>query len=112
MLIPLAVALVMPFAMAQEQPPASFELVQESEEREPAPEQAPEREPAPADLAEAIEIAVAHTGGEAAGAETVERAGRQVHEVKVLLDDGSGSVQTVTIDPATGAIIPQERPQR
>jgi uncharacterized membrane protein YkoI len=102
-LILVAAVLVMPLAAAQD-PPVSFELVQESEERE--------REPAPADLAKAIEIAVEHTGGEAAGAETVEREGRQVHEIKVLLDDGSGSVQTVTIDPETGAIIPQERPQR
>lgn len=99
----LAAALVIPLANAQESP-VSFKLVQESEERE--------REPAPADLAEAIRIAEEHTGGEAAGADTVEREGRPVHEIRVLLDDGSGSVQTVTIDPDTGAIIPQERPQR
>ena len=63
-----------------------------------------QREPGPADLKEAIEIALERYGGEAADAETVERDGRRVHEIKLLLDDGS--VRTVRIDPATGAIIP------
>jgi hypothetical protein len=66
-----------------------------------------ERKPGPATLEEAIEIAVKRFGGKAAGAETVERNGRRVHEVRVLLDDGS--VRTVRIDPQTGAIIPQKR---
>jgi uncharacterized membrane protein YkoI len=69
-----------------------------------------ERKPGPADLAEAIKIAEKHSGGKAAAAETVVRDGREVHEVRVLLDDGS--VRTVRIEPDTGAIVPQERPQR
>jgi uncharacterized membrane protein YkoI len=78
--------------------------------QEPAPA-AEEREPGPADLKEAIEIAEKHTGGKMAGAETVRREGRMVHEIRILLDDG-GRVRTVRIDPATGAIIPQERAER
>jgi len=81
-----------------------------AQEQEPAPA-AEEREPGPADLKEAIEIAEKHTGGKLAGADTVERDGRKVHEIRILLEDG-GRVQTVRIDPATGAIIPQERAER
>ena len=66
-----------------------------------------EREPGPADLEEAIEIAIKRYGGTPAGANTVVRDGRQVHEVRVLGEDGS--VRTVRIDPETGAIIPQRR---
>jgi hypothetical protein len=66
-----------------------------------------EREPGPADLEEAIEIAIKRYGGTPAGANTVVREGRQVHEVRVLGEDGS--VRTVRIDPETGAIIPQRR---
>jgi hypothetical protein len=65
------------------------------------------RPPGPADLNEAIEIAQKRYGGEVSRADTVERDGRQVHEVRLLVDDGN--VITVRIDPATGAIIPQER---
>jgi uncharacterized membrane protein YkoI len=67
-------------------------------------QQARQREPGPADLKEAIEIAIERYGGEAAEANTVEQDGRRVHEIKLLLADGS--VRTVRIDPATGAIIP------
>ena len=63
-----------------------------------------EREPGPANLEEATEIAVERYGGEVAEAETVEREGRRVHEIRLLLSDGS--VRTVRIDPSTGAIIP------
>lgn len=73
-----------------------------------ASQEAEEREPGPADLEEAIEIAVKRYGGEPAGAATVERDGRQVHEVR-LLDETSGSVRTVRVDPDTGAIIPPRR---
>jgi uncharacterized membrane protein YkoI len=73
-----------------------------------ASQEAPEREPGPADLEEAIEIAVKRFGGEPAGAATVERDGRQVHEVR-LLDETNGSVRTVRIDPDTGTIIPPPR---
>lgn len=66
-----------------------------------------EREPGPADLEEAIEIAVKRYGGEPAGAATVERDGRRVHEVRLLVDDTV--VRTVRIDPDTGAIIPPRR---
>lgn len=66
------------------------------------------REPGPADLKEATEIALERFGGQAAEAETVVREGRRVHEIRLLLDDGS--VRTVRVDPATGAIIaPRER---
>jgi hypothetical protein len=65
-----------------------------------------QREPGPADLKEAIEIALERYGGRAAGAETVEREGRRVHEIRVLLEDGG--VRTVRIDPETGAIVPQQ----
>jgi uncharacterized iron-regulated membrane protein len=68
-----------------------------------------EREPGPADLQEAIEIALKRYGGEAAGASTVVREGKEVHEIRVLLDDGR--VRTVRINPDTGAIIPQETRQ-
>jgi uncharacterized membrane protein YkoI len=70
-------------------------------------QQVEEREPGPADLEEAIEIAVKRYGGELAGAATVERDGRRVHEIRLLVDDTS--VRTVRIDPDTGAIIPQGR---
>ena len=70
-------------------------------------QEAQEREPGPATLEEAIEIAVELYGGELAGAATVERDGRMVHEVRLLVDDTS--VRTVRIDPDTGAIIPQAR---
>jgi uncharacterized membrane protein YkoI len=70
-------------------------------------QEAQEREPGPATLEEAIEIAVERYGGELAGAATVERDGRMVHEVRLLVDDTS--VRTVRIDPDTGAIIPQAR---
>jgi len=73
-----------------------------------ATQQNEERPPGPADLEEAIEIAVKRYGGEPAGAATVERDGRRVHEVR-LLDEASGSVRTVRIDPETGAIIPPPR---
>ena len=68
-----------------------------------------QRPPGPADLNEAIEIAQKRYGGEVSRAETVERDGRRVHEVRLLVDDVN--VITVRIDPATGAIIPQERDQ-
>lgn len=73
-----------------------------------ASQEVPEREPGPANLEEAIEIAVKRFGGEPAGAATVERDGRRVHEVR-LLDETNGSVRTVRIDPDTGAIIPPPR---
>jgi len=66
-----------------------------------------QRKPGPADLREAIEIALERFGGTAADAETVVRDGKPVHEIKVLLDDGS--VRTVRVDPQTGAILPQGR---
>ena len=66
-----------------------------------------ERQPGPADLEEAIEIALKRYGGRATRFETVVRDGQTVHEVRLLGDDGS--VRTVRIDPATGAIIPQQR---
>jgi hypothetical protein len=72
-------------------------------------EEEKEREPGPADLEEAIEIALKRYGGRAAGADTVVREGRRVHEIRVLSEEGS--VRTVRIDPETGAIIPQERRQ-
>lgn len=72
-----------------------------------AAQKSEERKPGPADLKEAIEIALKRYGGKAADAETVERNGRTVHEVRILLDDGS--VRTVRVDPRTGAIIPQRR---
>ena len=72
-------------------------------------QEARRREPGPADLKEAIEIALERFGGKAAEAATVERDGRRVHEIRLLLDDGS--VRTVRIDPATGAII-EPREQR
>jgi hypothetical protein len=72
-----------------------------------AAQKSEERRPGPADLKEAIEIALKRYGGKAADAETVVRNGRTVHEVRILLDDGS--VRTVRIDPKTGAIIPQRR---
>lgn len=66
-----------------------------------------EREPGPATLEEAIEIALKRYGGQAAGAETVVRERRRVHEVRVFGEDGT--VRTVRVDPDTGAIIPQQR---
>ncbi|MGD8339462.1 MAG: PepSY domain-containing protein [Gammaproteobacteria bacterium] len=74
-----------------------FVVSQESEEREPGP----------ATLEEAIEIALKRYGGQATRSETVERDGRQVHEIRVFGEDGI--VRTVRIDPETGAIIPQAR---
>jgi uncharacterized membrane protein YkoI len=68
-----------------------------------------QRPPGPADLTEAIEIALKRYGGQVSRADTVERDGRSVHEVRLLVDDVN--VITVRIDPATGAIIPQERDQ-
>jgi hypothetical protein len=70
-------------------------------------QEARQREPGPADLKEAIEIALERYGGEAADAQTVVREGRRVHEVRILLEDGS--VRTVRIDPDTGAILPPPR---
>jgi Peptidase propeptide and YPEB domain len=67
-----------------------------------------EREPGPATLEEAIEIAVKRYGGRPAGAETVVRDGKRVHEIKVLNEE-NGSVRTVRIDPETGAIVPPRR---
>jgi len=67
-----------------------------------------EREPGPATLEEAIEIAVKRYGGRPAGAETVVRDGKRVHEIKVL-NEQNGSVRTVRIDPETGAIVPPRR---
>jgi uncharacterized membrane protein YkoI len=67
-----------------------------------------EREPGPATLEEAIEIAVERYGGRPAGAETVVRDGKRVHEIKVLNEE-NGSVRTVRIDPETGAIVPPRR---
>lgn len=66
-----------------------------------------EREPGPATLEEAIEIALKRYGGQAAGAETVVRERRRVHEIRVFGEDGT--VRTVRVDPDTGAIIPQQR---
>ena len=68
-------------------------------------QQRKEREPGPATLREAVEIAIERYGGREARAETVEREGRRVHEVRLLLEDGS--VRTVRINPDTGAILPQ-----
>jgi len=65
-----------------------------------------EREPGPASLTEAIEIAIKRYGGRATNAETVERNGRRVHEIRLFLEDGS--VRTVRINPDTGAILPQQ----
>lgn len=79
--------------------PPSLVASQQANERE--------REPGPADLEEAIEIALKRFGGQAAGAETVEREGQRVHEVRVFGEDGT--VRTVRVDPDTGAIIPQQR---
>jgi len=62
------------------------------------------REPGPATLTEAIEIAIERYGGRATNAETVERDGRRVHEIRLFLEDGS--VRTVRINPDTGAILP------
>lgn len=70
-------------------------------------QEAEERQPGPATLEEAIEIAVKRYGGRATRSETVERDGRTVHEIRLLVDDTS--VRTVRIDPETGAIIPQAR---
>jgi uncharacterized membrane protein YkoI len=64
------------------------------------------REPGPATLREAVEIAIERYGGRETRAETVERDGRRVHEIRLLLEDGS--VRTVRIDPNTGAIIPEQ----
>jgi len=66
-----------------------------------------QREPGPANLEEAIEIALERYGGQAAGADTVIRDGRRVHEIRVLGEDGS--VRTVRVDPDTGEIVPQQR---
>ena len=65
-----------------------------------------QREPGPATLREAVEIAIERYGGREARAETVEREGRRVHEIRLFLEDGS--VRTVRIDPNTGAILPQQ----
>jgi uncharacterized membrane protein YkoI len=81
-----------------------FAASQQSED-EPRDE---ERKPGPANLQEAIEIAVKRYGGTATSADTVERDGRQVHEIR-LYNEESGSVRTVRIDPQTGAIIPPRR---
>jgi uncharacterized membrane protein YkoI len=62
------------------------------------------REPGPATLREAVEIAIERYGGRETRAETVERDGRRVHEIRLLLDDGS--VRTVRVNPDTGAILP------
>ena len=74
----------------------------------PAPQQPlqgrRQREPGPATLEEAIEIASERYGGRATNAETVERDGRRVHEIRLFLEDGS--VRTVRINPDTGAILP------
>ena len=72
----------------------------------PLQEERKPREPGPATLREAVEIAIERYGGREARAETVEREGRRVHEVRLLLEDGS--VRTVRIDPNTGAILPQQ----
>jgi uncharacterized membrane protein YkoI len=72
-----------------------------------ADEKDPEREPGPANLEEAIQIALKRYGGEAASANTVVRDGKEVHEIRVLGEDGR--VRLVRIDPETGAIIPQRR---
>jgi uncharacterized membrane protein YkoI len=63
-----------------------------------------QREPGPATLEEAVEIAIERYGGRATNAETVERDGRRVHEIRLFLEDGS--VRTVRINPDTGAILP------
>jgi uncharacterized membrane protein YkoI len=63
-----------------------------------------QREPGPATLTEAIEIAIERYGGRATNAETVERDGRRVHEIRLFLEDGS--VRTVRINPDTGALLP------
>jgi uncharacterized membrane protein YkoI len=72
-----------------------------------ATQQNGERQPGPANLEQAIEIAVARYGGEPAGAATVERDGRRVHQIRLLINDTT--VRTVIIDPDTGAIIPPRR---
>lgn len=70
-----------------------------------------EREPGPANLEEAVEIAIKRYGGEAVRADTVERDGVEVHEIRLLLEDSR--VRTVRIDPATGKIIvPRDQEQR
>lgn len=66
-----------------------------------------EREEGPANLEEAIEIALERYGGEAADANTVVREGREVHEIRILGEDGRARL--VRVDPQTGRIIPQER---
>ena len=71
--------------------------------QQPLQEKRP-REPGPATLTEAIEIAIERYGGRATNAETVERDGRRVHEIRLFLEDGS--VRTVRINPDTGAILP------
>jgi len=93
-----------PLGPTQEQAPAEPEPGQE-----PAPE--PEqREPGPVNLEQATEIARARYGGQVSRTDTVEIDGKRVHEIRLLLENGS--VRTVRIDPATGAIIPQEPPER
>lgn len=68
-----------------------------------------EREPGPADLEEATEIAIERFGGEVASAATVERDGREVHEIRLFDEGNEGRVRTVRIDPDTGRIIPPRR---
>jgi uncharacterized membrane protein YkoI len=104
--LPIACLCCLALIQAQARPVAAFAdaaVGTPAAALEPMQERPP-REPGPADLKEAIDIALERYGGEAADAETVERDGRQVHEVKLLLADGS--VRTVRIDPGTGAIIP------
>ena len=97
--VPVAAARPVPDAAAPETVQSELATMQRREERRPGP----------ADLEEAIEIALERYGGREVRAETVERDGRRVHEIRVLGEDGS--VRTVHIDPQTGAIIPQRRSQ-
>jgi uncharacterized membrane protein YkoI len=90
--------------------PAQLPLQQQ--ERQPPQQQPPQQQqpegqqpqPAPVSLTEAIAIAVKRYGGRATNAETVERNGRRVHQIRLFLEDGS--VRTVRVNPDGGAILP------
>lgn len=56
----------------------------------------------PVTLEQAVEIAQRRYGGTVAGARTITRNGRQVHEVRILGDDGI--VRTVLVDADTGEV--------
>jgi uncharacterized membrane protein YkoI len=56
----------------------------------------------PVTLEQAVEIAQRRYEGTVAGARTISRGGRQVHEVRILGDDGR--VRTVLVDAETGEV--------